>query len=87
MILTYGQYPNITPRNKKSEWGKVQIWKKLIWNPRQTNKEHKNEQALLPVCLEQTMDQDVIQIDNNTETLVMTTEQDRFSEGCGYPKR
>ena len=31
-------------------------------------------------------DQDVIPIDNNTETLAMAKEQDRFSEGCENPR-
>ena len=41
---------------------------KLICNPSQTNKEHKNEWALIPAHLEVNQDQDVIQIDNNMET-------------------
>ena len=36
--------------------------------------------------LKVSQDQDIIQTDNNIETLVMAMEQDRFSEGCGNPR-
>ena len=60
--------------------------KKLICNPRWTNKEQKiSEPSYLPP-LSVNQDQDVIQIDNNTKALVMAKEQDRFSEGCENPR-
>ena len=39
-----------------------------------------------PSYLSVNQDQDVIQIDNNMETLTMPKEQDRFSEGCENPR-
>ena len=66
---------------------KVKVWErqrsdleKLTCQPRQTNKEHKYECALLPTHLEQMRDQDVIQIDNNMQTFATAKEQNRFGE-------
>ena len=50
-ILTCGQYPSITLKNKKSQRQRSDL-EKLMCNPSLLNKEHKNEWALLPSHLE-----------------------------------
>ena len=79
--LTCEQYPNITPRNKKSERGKGQTWKNLYVN--QDGPTRSTKQMCHLTCpFRANEDQDVIQIDNNMQTLVMAKEQNRFGEGC-----
>ena len=51
-ILTCRQYPKITPRNKRSAWGKGQTWKNEYVNQGGPTKNTKNNHALLPAPLD-----------------------------------